>query len=76
MFASLHTAQLTHRLVQKGGTLARLARFARLALLARTQRKALSRLDDLALADLGLSRDAAQAEAARPIWDVPATWRN
>ena len=35
------------------------------------QRRALARLDDRALADIGLSRGQAEAEAARPLWDVP-----
>lgn len=39
------------------------------------QRRALARLDDAALADLGLTRDAAAREAARPVWDVPSHWR-
>jgi len=46
-----------------------------MALAARKQRKSLRNLDDAALADLGLSRDEARAEANRPIWDVPANWR-
>ncbi|WP_175483187.1 DUF1127 domain-containing protein [Salinihabitans flavidus] len=40
------------------------------------QRKALNRLDDAALRDLGLSRSDVQHEAERPFWDVPATWRD
>ncbi|MCE8009348.1 DUF1127 domain-containing protein [Aestuariivita sp.] len=39
-------------------------------------RQQLKVLDDRALADIGLTRSEAQAEASRPIWDVPATWRN
>ncbi|MEH6836254.1 MULTISPECIES: DUF1127 domain-containing protein [Falsihalocynthiibacter] len=39
------------------------------------QRRALARLDDAALTDLGLSRSDATQEANRPIWDVPAAWR-
>lgn len=39
------------------------------------QRRALARLDDAALKDLGLSRHDAAQEANRPIWDVPAAWR-
>ncbi len=39
------------------------------------QRRTLARLDDSALRDLGLTRDEADAEAMRPIWDVPAAWR-
>ena len=40
------------------------------------QRRALARLDDRALADIGVTRAEALAEAARPVWDVPATWRD
>ncbi len=39
------------------------------------ERRALGRLDDLALRDLGLTREEADAEASRPVWDVPQTWR-
>lgn len=39
------------------------------------QRQALARMDDHMLQDLGLTRDEAQAESARPVWDVPAHWR-
>ncbi|QBF32906.1 DUF1127 domain-containing protein [Thalassococcus sp. S3] len=39
------------------------------------QRQDLKRLDTTALRDIGISKTKAQAEAARPIWDVPATWR-
>ncbi|MCC1495116.1 DUF1127 domain-containing protein [Cognatishimia sp. F0-27] len=38
------------------------------------QRRALKRMDADQLHDLGLSRDAADAEAARPFWDAPAHW--
>lgn len=38
------------------------------------QRHTLSQLDDRALDDIGISRDAAETEAARPIWDVPQHW--
>jgi uncharacterized protein YjiS (DUF1127 family) len=38
-------------------------------------RRALAALDDEALNDIGLSRQDAKAEAGRPFWDVPATWR-
>ena len=40
------------------------------------QRRALAQLDDRALADIGVTRNEAMAEASRPVWDVPATWRN
>jgi uncharacterized protein YjiS (DUF1127 family) len=39
-------------------------------------RQQLKSLDDRALADIGLTRREADAEAARPVWDVPATWRD
>ncbi len=34
------------------------------------QRRQLARLDDAALNDIGISRDAAALEADRPFWDV------
>jgi len=40
-------------------------------LAAARERRALSRLDAAALADLGLTRGAAAREAARPFWDLP-----
>lgn len=43
-------------------------------LLAR-QRRRLASLDDHILRDIGLTREQAQAEAAEPVWDVPAHWR-
>ncbi|WP_457648406.1 DUF1127 domain-containing protein [Profundibacter sp.] len=46
----------------------------KLALKARKQRRALRRLDSVALADLGLTRKQAKQEANRPIWDVPPNW--
>lgn len=75
MFASLHTAQLTLGRVQTGGTLARLTETLRLGLLARRQRRHLARLDAALLDDIGLTRNEALAEAGRPVWDVPTTWR-
>ena len=38
------------------------------------QRRALTRLNDDALKDVGLSRKDALHEAGRPIWDVPSHW--
>lgn len=38
------------------------------------QRRALAALDADALADLGLTRTEADAEAARPVWDAPSNW--
>ena len=39
-------------------------------------RQRLKSLDDRALEDIGLTRAEANAEATRPIWDVPHTWRD
>ena len=38
-------------------------------------RRALARLDHAALDDIGVDRARAAREAAKPVWDVPATWR-
>jgi uncharacterized protein YjiS (DUF1127 family) len=40
-----------------------------------TQRKALKSLDSAGLRDIGVTRAQAQAEANRPIWDAPESWR-
>lgn len=39
------------------------------------QRRDLARLDDHMLEDLGLTRHQVKAEATRPLWDVPKSWR-
>jgi len=52
-----------------------LFRFAMHAAQIRRQRKALMRLDDAQLSDIGLTRTQVKAESQRPFWDVPATWR-
>ena len=39
------------------------------------QRRALAALDDNRLADIGLSRREADAEASRPVWDAPTYWK-
>lgn len=39
------------------------------------QRRQLAMLDAHRLHDIGLSRDEARREAARPFWDAPAHWR-
>ncbi len=41
----------------------------------RHQRKALTRLTDTALRDLGLTQADVEAEAKRPFWDVPCQWQ-
>jgi uncharacterized protein YjiS (DUF1127 family) len=38
-------------------------------------RKALGRLDDHLLRDIGLTRNEAEVEAARTGWDAPLHWR-
>lgn len=40
----------------------------------RRQRRDLATLDDHMLRDVGLTRQDAQRESGRPIWDVPAHW--
>ena len=41
----------------------------------RRERQALLALDPALLCDIGLTREQALAEANRPIWDAPTTWR-
>lgn len=67
MFAarSLHTRS------RRGSSLFALLRRA---LAARRERGALARLDERMLIDIGLTRDQARAETARPMWDVPPHW--
>lgn len=40
----------------------------------RRQRRQLAELDAHLLDDIGVSRDEALTEAARPVWDAPAHW--
>ena len=40
-----------------------------------TSREALALLDADQLRDIGVTREEADAEASRPIWDTPTTWR-
>ena len=47
----------------------------KIALAARRQRQALAKLDDAALLDLGLTHSEVETETSRPLWDVPANWR-
>ncbi|GHD99531.1 hypothetical protein GCM10008024_07280 [Allgaiera indica] len=75
MTTSVHTSGVAVRSAHATHPLARLAGLARRALALRRERNILARLDDRALADIGLTRTQAQAEAARPVWDVPAYWR-
>lgn len=39
------------------------------------QRRSLAALDAHILRDIGITPDEAQAEAAKPLWDVPRHWR-
>lgn len=41
----------------------------------RRQRQRLMELDAHLLADIGISAQAAQAEADRPFWDAPESWK-
>ena len=45
------------------------------ALALRRQRRTLARLDARALEDIGITREQAEAEAARSIWDAPEFWQ-
>ena len=74
MFASLHTATLATGRVQATGSTSRLMTLLSAAFAAYRQRQVLARLDDRTLADIGLTRAEATAEAARPAWDLPANW--
>ena len=38
-------------------------------------RRALAKLDDRALTDVGISRAEADREAQMTVWDVPTTWK-
>lgn len=75
MFASVATSTMMVHRVQTQSTLGRLAETLRLGLVAHRQRQELRGLDAARLADIGLTARAAEAEANRPFWDVPATWR-
>ena len=51
-----------------------LARWISAAIAARRSRRQLSNLQAHLLDDIGVSRNAAENEAKRPIWDVPSHW--
>ena len=66
-----HAARLTLNAVRpRGPTLSGLVQ----AYAAWQQRKRLATLDDATLRDIGLTREQAQAEATRPVWNAPAQW--
>ncbi len=48
----------------------------RAAIALHRSRRALAALSDDALRDVGLDRAQARAEAARPLWDAPASWKS
>lgn len=75
MFASVATSTMTLGRVQTRGTFDQLAETLRLGFAAHRQRNALRGLDDSRLADIGVTARAAAAEANRPFWDVPNSWR-
>jgi uncharacterized protein YjiS (DUF1127 family) len=51
-----------------------LLRLLQRIMILRHERRALARLDDHLLADIGLTPDAARIESERPLWDAPAHW--
>jgi uncharacterized protein YjiS (DUF1127 family) len=74
VFSRPHRASTTMYLSAVAQAPRRLARFlAAMADFGR-HRHALSRLDDHLLRDIGLTPEAAAAELAKPVWDVPQHW--
>jgi uncharacterized protein YjiS (DUF1127 family) len=71
VFSTRSAAPATVRGAALPAIFARLRGWAELA----RQRRALARLDNERLADLGLEAGEARAEAARPFWDAPVGWR-
>ncbi|HLQ18739.1 MAG TPA: DUF1127 domain-containing protein [Tabrizicola sp.] len=55
---------------------ARLLQRLNAAAAQKQSRRALGKLEDHILRDIGLTRAEAEAEAARPVWDVPLHWRD
>lgn len=74
MTTRLHTAPIS---LSRGAVRTQwsLVRNIRDLLALHRQRQALNDLDPRLLDDIGVSRDAAEAEARRAPWDVPSTWR-
>ncbi|MEG3662320.1 DUF1127 domain-containing protein [Celeribacter halophilus] len=70
IFAPLHGLPRTTGAQPSRSLVARL----RMAMAISRQRRALARLDEARLADLGLTRKEALSEAARPMWDAPRNW--
>jgi uncharacterized protein YjiS (DUF1127 family) len=57
-------------------SLASLLRRVGAALALHQQRRSLAVLDDHLLDDIGITREAADAEAALPFWNAPQRWRD
>ncbi|NPD13674.1 hypothetical protein HOY34_00475 [Xinfangfangia sp. D13-10-4-6] len=72
--SALFPARLWHGLRRQLSLRRLAAKFSMLIALQRSRKK-LRRLSDDSLHDIGLSREIAEAEAARQIWDPPAHWR-
>jgi len=70
MFSSLARSGAGHRRIQSGG----LMNYIFLGYSVWRQRQHLRDLDESLLDDIGLTRNEAESEANRPIWDVPAHW--
>jgi uncharacterized protein YjiS (DUF1127 family) len=75
MFASLTLSTMAVSHVQTRGSFADLVARLQMGLVARMQRKHLAALDAAQLADIGVTREQAEIEAARPLWDIPSNWR-
>jgi uncharacterized protein YjiS (DUF1127 family) len=54
----------------------RLTRLLRAGPALARQRRALARLDDHLLRDIGIDPREAWSEAVRPVWDVPRHWHD
>jgi uncharacterized protein YjiS (DUF1127 family) len=59
------------RLAVLGARARRLSRKVAVALMVRAERRALMRLDDVTLKDMGFNKGQAECEASRSFWDVP-----
>jgi uncharacterized protein YjiS (DUF1127 family) len=68
------TRALPARLPRRRSLTGFLAGLLHLSTIARSRAR-LATLDDHLLRDIGLTREDAEAEATRPIWDVPSHWR-
>ncbi len=71
----MSTTSLSALWSRAGISARKLDEFLRHRALSRS-RRALLRLDDHLLRDIGLSRTEAETEAFRREWDAPASWRD